>query len=149
MITRPFDLVSRLSPPPRDFTAVAWVNVGVIVLFFSLLGSRFVLAPGLLVELPKANAEIINAVETSAVITYRRDGVILFGTGNYSLIELKVALEDYVKKHPEAKGSTLQVNADKQVSAQALGDLSDVAAAAGFANMVMARDHAAPDVTSK
>jgi biopolymer transport protein ExbD len=149
MITRPLDLVSRLSPPPRDFTAVAWVNVGVIVLFFSLLGSRFVLAPGLLVELPKGNSEVISAVETSAVITYRRDGVILFGTGNYSLIELRAALEDYVKKHPEAKGSTLQVNADKQVSAQALGDLSDVAAAAGFSSMVMARDHVASDVTPK
>ncbi len=80
MITRPLNLVSRLSPPPRDLNAVAWVNVGVVVLFFSLLGSRFVLAPGVLVgtgeagaiELPMVNASSMTAVATSVVVTYRR-----------------------------------------------------------------------------
>ena len=47
MITRPLDLQSRLSAPPRDLDFFAWVNVAVIALFFGLLGSRFVLAPGL------------------------------------------------------------------------------------------------------
>lgn len=138
MITRPLELESRLSPPPRDFTAVAWVNVGVIVLFFSLLGSRFVLSPGLLVELPRMDQASMTAAETSVVVTYSRDGVILFGSGMYSPTELQGVLEEYVIRHPAAKGSTLQVNADKQVSAQALAKLAEIAAAAGFANLAFA-----------
>lgn len=145
MITRPLDLESRLSPPPRDFTAVAWVNAGVIVLFFSLLGSRFVLAPGLLIELPKMDAASMTAVETSVVVNYRRDGVILFGTGMYSLAEVKDALAEYVKTHPGARGSTLQVNPDKQVSAQALLAFGDIAAEAGFGNIVVAGRPVAAD----
>ena len=45
MITRPLDLAAKLRPPPRSFDALFWVNVGVVVGFFALFGSRFVLAP--------------------------------------------------------------------------------------------------------
>ena len=146
MITRPLDLESKLSPPPRDFGAVAWVNVGLIVLFFSLLGSRFVLAPGMLVELPTMDPAQMTAVETSALVTYRRDGVILFGTGMYSLADIKNAFADYAQKHP---GSTLQVVADKQVSADALLKLGDIAAAAGFKNMLVGGERAPDDGAAK
>jgi len=50
MITRPLDLASKLRPPPRDFDFVFLVNGGLIVMFFMLFGSRFVLAPGLGVD---------------------------------------------------------------------------------------------------
>ncbi|HRG56138.1 MAG TPA: biopolymer transporter ExbD [Lacunisphaera sp.] len=152
MITRPLNLESRLSPPPRDLNAVAWVNVGVVVLFFSLLGSRFVLAPGVLVgtggagvvELPVVNASSMTAVATSVVVTYRRDNVILFQGGMYSLAELQKHMEVYAKKHP---GSVLQVNADKQVSMQAWADLCAMAGAAGFANVILVA--AEPDAAEK
>ena len=55
MITRPLDLASKLRPEPRSLDALFYVNVGVLALFFTMLGSRFVLAPGLGVDfqLPK------------------------------------------------------------------------------------------------
>ena len=59
MITRPLELETRLSPPPRDLDFVAWVNVGVIVLFFSLLGSSFVLPPGQLFGVDGQNAMVL------------------------------------------------------------------------------------------
>ena len=46
MITRPLDLASRLRPPPRNFDVFFYVNLGLMVLAFTVLGSRFVLAPG-------------------------------------------------------------------------------------------------------
>jgi biopolymer transport protein ExbD len=137
MITRPLDLEARLSPPPRDFTAVAWVNVGVIALFFSLLGSRFILAPGLLVELPRVDAAVVAMVPTSVVITYRRDNVILFEDGKYTLAELRASLAAYVKNNP---GTVLQVNADRQVSAQALAELGELARAVGFEQVLLAAE---------
>jgi biopolymer transport protein ExbD len=145
MITRPLDLESRMSPPPRDFNAVAWVNVGLIVLFFSLLGSRFVLATGVLVgvgeggaiELPSVNPASASTAATSVVVSYRRDNVILFEGGMYSLPELRKHMEAYTKNNP---GSVMLVRADKQVSNQALADLFAMAGAVGFKNVLLAAE---------
>jgi biopolymer transport protein ExbD len=143
MITRPLDLESRLSPPPRDFTALAWVNAGMIALFFSLLGSRFVLAPGMLVELPAVDPAAAGAEATAAVVTYRRDNILLFQDGGmYSLPELQKRLELYARAHP---GAALLVRADRQVSQQALIELGIMAKAAGFTKMIWAGDVAVPD----
>jgi biopolymer transport protein ExbD len=154
MITRPLDLESRMSPPPRDFNAAAWVNVVLIVFFFSLLGSRFVLATGVLVgvgevgviELPSVSPAAASTVATSVVVSYRRDNVILFEGGKYSLAELRKHMADYTKKNP---GSVMLVRADKQVSSQALADLFAMAGAVGFSNVLLAAETALPENSRK
>ena len=136
MITRPLELESRLSPPPRDLGFVAWVNVAVIVLFFSLLGSRFVLAPGLLIgidgesfELPKT-AEPQYSRTAAMVVTYRRDDVILLEGAIINFPELQQRLTDYAKKHP---GEVLLLIADRHVTLAAVTKLSAMARSVGFA----------------
>lgn len=141
MITSPLDLSSRLSAPPRDLDGLFWVNVGVIVLFFSLLGSRYVLSPGLVVQnggefvLPGTNAA--GQAATSVVVSYRRDNMVLFEGGIYELRDLRPQMERYAKEHP---GSVLLVRYDKAVSMQGIVDLSDMARAAGFAGFVIAAE---------
>jgi biopolymer transport protein ExbD len=148
MITRPLDLVSRLSPPPRDFDFIAWTNVGVIVLFFALFGSEFVLAPGLpvgvggagaAVELPTMGTASASPGAASVVVSYRRDNVILFEGGMYSLVDLRRRMAEYTAKHP---GAILLVRADRQVSVQAFLDLCEVAKSVGFANVLVAGESA-------
>lgn len=145
MITRPLELESRLSSPPRDLDFVAWVNVALIVLFFGLLGSRFVLAPGLLVgadslELPKtANPQY--AGTASVVVSYRRDDVILFEGAIVKLPELKQRLEVYAKQHP---GEVLLLLADRRVTMQAVSDLAAMAQSVGFAYVQMAQTPESP-----
>jgi len=145
MITRPLDLQSRLSPPPRDLDFFAWVNAGVIVLFFTLLGSRFVLPPGTPVILdgeqqgtivPPQGGTIVDDVGgASIVVSYRRDNVILFEGGMYTLAELRKHMETYAKSHPR---SVILVRADRQVSMQAFIDLCEMARSVGFAKVVIA-----------
>jgi len=89
MIARPLDLASRLRPPPHGTGALHYVNVGLLGLFFSLFGSRFVLAPGLgvdfqLPQLPGARADaaqtsnyIINVLRSGQVFT--EDGLVDLG----------------------------------------------------------------------
>jgi biopolymer transport protein ExbD len=137
MITRPLDLVARMSPPPRDLDFVAWVNVGVIVLFFSLLGSRFVLAPGPRIELPNAFSLTEGAGAPSVVVSYRRNNVILFEGGMYSLAELRKHLAGYAKSHP---GTVMLVRADRQVSVQDFFDLCGMAREVGFAGVQAAAE---------
>ena len=141
MITRPLELESQLSPPPRDLDTVAWVNVGLIALFFTLLGSRFVLAPGLLMgaggqdfQLPSAKG--LQAVTTASVVVYyRQDDVIYFEGANIKLPELRERLGAYAKRHP---GEVLLLIADKRVSAQAMSDLAATAQSVGFAALLVA-----------
>ena len=130
-----------MSPPPRDLDFVAWVNAAVILLFFTLLGSRFVLAPGVLIgsnlekfALPAAT-NLQQAPTASVVVSYRSDEVILFEGAIVKLPELRQKLEAYARKHP---GEVLLLLADKHVSTQAVFDLSVMAQSAGFAYVLMA-----------
>jgi biopolymer transport protein ExbD len=149
MITRPLELESRLSPPPRDLDFVAWVNTAVIVLFFSLLGSRFVLAPGLPIgvsnqtglALPQTDVTAVNTGAAAVVVSYRRENVILFEGGMYSLTDLRKQMADYVRKHP---GAVMLVRADRQVSLQDALDLIEMARSVGFANVLLAAEPSAP-----
>ncbi len=144
MITRPLEVESRMSPPPRDLDFVAWVNVGLIVVFFLLFGSRFVLAPGLLVGAPSDGFQLpatggLQYVATApVVVSYRKDDTILFEGAIIKLPELRQRLEAYAKKHP---GEVLLLLADKRVSTQAVFDLSVMAQSAGFAYVLMAGEN--------
>ena len=148
MITRPLELQSRLSAPPRDLDFFAWVSVGVIALFFGLLGSKFVLAPGVPVgvesnslDLPQVGGAAEGLGQASVVVSYRRDNVILFEGGMYTLAELRKHMEAYTKQHPKA---VMLVRADRQVSMQAFLDLCEMARQVGFANVVAAAEQPAP-----
>lgn len=150
MITRPLELESRLSPPPRDLDFVAWVNAAVIVLFFSLLGSRFVLPPGMPVGvgdqgglvLPQGGGTGEGTGGASVVVSYRRDNVILFEGGMYSLADLRKQMAGYVRNHP---GAVMLVRADRQVSMQAFLDLCNMAKSVGFANVLVAAESPGAD----
>lgn len=154
MIARPLELESRMSPPPRDLDFVAWVNVGVIALFFSLFGSNFVLAPGLPVGVGEPGGLVLPSIGTAAqdagtasvVVSYRSDRVILFEGGMYSLSELRKHLEGYAKNHP---GAVMLVRADRQVSVQAFADLCEMAKSVGFANVLLAAEPPAPQAPLK
>lgn len=145
MITQPLELLSKLRAPPRDFDVFFWANAAAIVLFFSLAGSQFVLAPGVPVgvgqgaelELPQVNAAMTGTA--SVVVSYRRDEMILFEGGIYEFGNFRPVLESYAKKHP---GASLLVRADRQVSLQGGMALCELARVAGFAQVLIAAESA-------
>lgn len=149
MITRPLDLQAKLSAPPRDADFFFWLNVGAVALFFSLLGSRFIQASGELVDtggqpgqIVIPHAETANVTAASVVVSYRRDNMVLFEGGIYELRELHAPMERYAKQHP---GSTMLVRVDRQVSAQGLIDLFDLARRAGFGQVLLAAEERKDD----
>ncbi len=137
MITNPLELQSKLSAPPRDLDTLFWVNVGAVLLFFSLLGSRFVLAPGLPVQvggdLSLPHIRSVSQGATSVVLSYRRDNMVVFESGIYDLQDLRPRIEQYAREHP---GAVMLVRYDKAVSMQGFADLCDLVRAAGFASVV-------------
>ena len=129
MITRPLELVARLRPEPRNLDWLHFVNAGLLVLFFSLFGSRFVLAPGLGVELRQMPGSRAGAAQTTHYISVTRSGVIIINSGPVGLAGLKNWLMEEAKKTPHP---SLLVRADKDVKTGDFADIASAAWAAGF-----------------
>ena len=131
MITRPLDLASRLRPPPRNFDAVFLINGGLIVLFFFLFGSRFVLAPGLGLNfrLPEMAGAVTAAAPATVVISVPRSDMVLVEDGMLNYAQLRVWLRQRAQGE---KGLALLVRADRSVPLQDIGAISEMAVQAGF-----------------
>jgi biopolymer transport protein ExbD len=131
MITHPLDLASRLRPPPRSFDALFFVNCGLIVLFFGLFGSRFVLAPGLGVnfQLPEMAGAAAGAAQTTVFISIPRSDMVLADDGMLDYTQLRSWLE---RRGRRDKGLALLVRADRRVPLEDLEIIAEMAADAGF-----------------
>jgi biopolymer transport protein ExbD len=131
MITRPLDLASRLRPPPRNFDALFLVNGALLVLFFFLFGSRFVLAPGLGVnfKLPEMAGAVDGAARSTVVISVPRSNMVLVEDGMLNYAQLRDWLQ---KRARDEKGLALLVRADRSVPLEDVGAISAMATQAGF-----------------
>lgn len=131
MITRPLDLASRLRTAPRNFDAWFYVNVGLIVLVFFVLGSRFVLAPGFGVEfqLPEMAGVRGQAVKTTHDIAVNDAGLIIADEGSITLKRLGDWLKEEAKT---TKEPVLLVRADEGVKSSQFTKIAELARAAGF-----------------
>lgn len=131
MITRPLDLASRLREPPRSFDWLCFVNVGLLVLFFSLFGSRFVLAPGLGIDfrLPIVTGANANARPATHVISVINSGQIFTPDGLRKMSELA----DWLKMQArDVEAPLLLVRAGADVPTAVLADVASAARGAGF-----------------
>jgi len=135
MITHPLDLAARLRPPPRNFDMLFLLNGGLIVLFFLLFGSRFVLAPGLGVnfKLPQMAGAVEGATATTVVISVPRSNMVLAEDGMLNYAQLRVWLQQRARQE---KGLALLVRADRAVPLDDLGIIAEMARVAGFSGGV-------------
>ena len=142
MITRPLDLASRLRPEPRSFDYWFFVNAGLIVLFFALFGSRFVLAPGLGVdfEMPQIAGARAGAVPTQRVISVRAAGQIFAADGLLNLAQLREWLRVEAAKLREP---SLLIRASADVPVSELARIVGTAREAGFVRVVLGAEDAA------
>ncbi len=143
MITRPLDLAARLRPPARNLDALFFVNGGLIVLFFMIFGSRFVLAPGLGVNfvMPEMPGALAGAARTTHVISVVRPGLIFVDDGAISFEQLREWLKAQAKK---TKQPSLLVRYSTKVSITDLTDIASAARAEGFAVVLGALEPAGP-----
>jgi biopolymer transport protein ExbD len=131
MITRPLDLAARLRPAPRNFDALFLVNGGLLVLFFLLFGSRFVLAPGLgvgfeMLQVPGARS---GATQTTHRITVKPSGLIFIDDGPADLRRLTEWLQVEAKK---TRQPSLLIIASRTVQGGKIAEIANAAQAAGF-----------------
>jgi len=146
VITRPLDLASKLRPEPRSFDAFFYVNVGALVLFFLVFGSRFVLAPGLGVDfkLPEMPGALPGALTTST-ISVKNSGQI-FADGLLSMAQLREWLKVEAKKN---KHPSLLVRMSAGVPVSVENEIVSAAREAGFgSNITLAAEEPAGNASS-
>ncbi len=143
MITRPLDLASRLRSQPRNFDGLFFVNAGLIVLFFSLSGSKFVLAPALGVDfqLPSAAGAVVEARSPTSFISVTDFGQILAGDGLRTMEQLRSWLRDEARK---ASQPILLVRASRGVALALAMEIESMAVEAGFVGVMLAAFEVSP-----
>ncbi len=142
MIARPLDLASRLRLPPRSLDAYFYISAGLVILNFFVLGSRFVLAPGLGVDFrlpPVAGAKPADLPATHH-ISVSAAGLIFADEGNITIDRLGTWLRDEARK---TRDPALLVRADARVSSLTVVNIAHVAKEAGF-RVEFAVDEATP-----
>jgi len=131
MISRPLNLGAHLRGLPTRLDALFYVNVGLLAVFFSLFGSRFVLAPGLGVDflVPSIVGAGAGARPTTHQVTVRRSGQILADDG---LVTIK-QLEDWLhREKARTRAPSLLILASVGVPNDEVADIVSVAQKAGF-----------------
>lgn len=142
MITRPLDLATRLRREPRNFDFLFFVNGGLLVLFFSLFGSRFVLAPGLGVDfrMPELAGARAGAAATERVISVLPSGQIFAANGLLNLAQLREWLKAEAGKLREP---SLLIRASAGVPLSQLAEIVSAAQEAGFTRIVVGAEEPA------
>lgn len=122
---------------------VPFIDVVVVALFFVLLSSRFVLAPGISISLPTVENLPRDAAATSRVLTISESQgaqMILFeGRVFSSLDAFGRVLAD---RSDEFQSEILLIRADRDVSLELLARIWDLCGKAGFERVLLAAEPA-------
>lgn len=143
MITRPLDLSSRLKRAPRGFDTLFYVNTGLLVVFFLLFGSRFVLSPGLGVDfqVPVMPGALEAASPTDVVVAIKGADMAFVEGAKVNF----AGLRQYLTTRAQGReGLRLLVQADSALTTRDLTDVYEMARAAGFVSMQIAAEPAQP-----
>jgi biopolymer transport protein ExbD len=124
-----------------------YVNVGLLVLFFMLFGSRYVLAPGLGVNfrLPMAAGANANAKAPTHFVDVLATGQIFTSQGARKLEEMDAWFAEQVKG---TKDPVLLVRGDALVPTSVVAQISSAATRAGFVDVLWAASETSDRVRS-
>lgn len=150
-------LRERLQTPSRRLNPVVLLDVFLVALFFSLLGSQLLMPPGVTVELPRVDPTQLTAIPTDAslslgavdssavaedayaalaVLSLRSSRLILFNGDVLSIEQLPNRLGGFVGGLPVGRTApVLHLKVAADVPFQVVLDVCAMARSAGFAKV--------------
>ena len=135
MFSEPLELARHMrTRADSKLEVVPIMDILIIVLFFGIFSSAFVLPQGLEVDLELTD-ELVSGMEVTAVLTVRRDDMLLFEGQNLKLAQFKEKAMVYLKGREKA---SLLVRLDPSIRAQTVFDIFGQAKQAGFSNVLVA-----------
>lgn len=127
----PFGLLGRLKQADAKPDMVAVLDLIVIALLVSLVFTRFVVVPGVQVELPVTGLRMHNNEDAVAVLTIQNRGMLFFNGSVYDEYSLDRAFSEYIASTRSSR-AVLLVKAEANIVLQQFLEICRKAELAGF-----------------
>jgi biopolymer transport protein ExbD len=137
--TASFGLLERLKRPEIKVDLIPMLDLMVLALLISLLFTRFVMLPGVRVNLPETDLRMQHDGSEVAVLTIGNEGMLFFDGSVYE----HGSIEQAFRRHLEDRGeqaSILLVKAEASMELQLFLDLCRMAQITGFDEVQIAGD---------
>ena len=138
-LTTPFGLERHLKPPKMKLDLVPVLDLIVLALMISLLFTRYLMIPGVRVNLPKTEFSIQQDASKVAVLTIANGGMLFFAGSVYEQNSIGRAFQQYFDDS-KSKSSVLLVKAEASMDIQKFLNLCKMAQDAGFGEVQIAAD---------
>ncbi len=135
--TSPMGLAARLKKPELKLDIVPVLDLVVIALLMSLVFTRFVILPGVRVDLPATNLRVQHTADPVAVLTIQNRGMLFFDGSVYALDTIDKAFRAYLEG-AERENVVLLVKAEATMALQDFLDVCEMAELAGFSQVQLA-----------
>lgn len=147
--TAPMGLQSHLKRPDLKLDYVPILDLVVIALLFGLLFTRFVMVPGVRVDLPSTELRMQYDDAPVAVLTIGNQGMLYFSGSVYEQSSLPEAFRRYLAQQG-GQDAVLLVKAQANMELELFLELCSMAQQAGFVQVQIAGDkvEAARDLLS-
>lgn len=129
--TTSFGLLERLPQLKVGFDVIAVLDLMVIALLVGLLFTRFVILPGVRVDLPKTELRMPQNLPDVAVLTIGNQGMLFFAGGVYEIDSIERAFNRYMAAREDSDAVVL-IKAQASINLQMFLDLCQMAQNAGF-----------------
>ncbi len=136
--TAPLGLVDRLKRPSLTLDFVPVLDLVVIALLMSLLFTRFVMVPGVRVDLPATDLRMPHNDASVAVLTIGNKGMLYFDGSVYEQASIARAFRQHIEGSDAGDGHVLLVKAEATMQLQAFLELCRMAQEAGFVQVQIA-----------
>ncbi len=137
--TMSFGLLERLKRPEIKIDFIPVLDLLVLALLVSLLFTRFVMLPGVRVNLPETDLRMQGDASEVAVLTIGNEGMLFFAGSVYEHSSVEKAFRRYLDDRGE-RDVILLVKAEASIELQLFLDLCRMAQSAGFDEVQIAGD---------
>ena len=130
-------LSGRQKRPDFKLDVIPVLDLLVISLLVSLIFTRFVVSPGVRVDLPNTNFKVYHTSEKVSVLTIENEGMLFYQGRVYEISALERAFSDYIKLHP-AGTAILLIKPQAGMQLDSFLHLCEIAQLAGFGQVQIA-----------
>ena len=143
MLSQPLELEQFIRTEPKTtLEVVPIIDLVVIVVFFGLFGSPFVVPAGVEVDL-EVNESLVTGVGVTAVLTVKRDNMLLFEGQNLKLHQFEEKARAYLQGKDNA---VLLLRLDPDIKIDTFFQISAEAKKAGFSKVHVAGEKEVLDI---
>lgn len=138
--TEPLGLMAQLQRPPIKLDMVPVLDLLVIALLFGLLFTRFVMVPGVRVDLPDSELQMQPSNLPVAVLTIGNRGMLFFDGAVFELNSIERGFQKHIEEMPR-QDVVLLVKTEGSMDLQLFLKLCRMAQDAGFVQVQIAGEH--------